>query len=73
MPFNIGLQIQEQNRTRERIQSHTEKMNIEKKHRRLHAAEEQARVRAETKNYKYNRFLQQQEKFQEGMLVDIKV
>lgn len=73
MPFNLGYQIKDQVQSRERIETHIEKQNLEREHRRLHAAQEKAEVRAEINTYKYDRFLQQQEKFQEGMLVDIKV
>lgn len=73
MPFNVQSDIHQQTRTRERIENHFEKQTIEKKHRQVHSAEEAAKIRTETNNYRYDRFLKQQEKIQEGLHVNIEV
>lgn len=69
----LNSDIHQQTRTRERIESHFEKQTIEKEHRQIHLAEEAAKIRTETNNYRYDRFLKQQEKIQEGLHVNIEV
>jgi hypothetical protein len=73
MPFNVQSDIHQQTRARQRIESHFEKQTIEKEHRRVHSAENAAQIRTETNNYRYDRFLRQQEKIQEGIHVNFEV
>lgn len=73
MPFDVVQQVQEQVRIREKIESHLEKQNLEKKHTQVHSEQSQAQIRAETNAYRYNRFLEVQERVEQGKIIDIEV
>ena len=70
---NFMQQVQDQLRIREKIESNLQTQNIQKRHSQIHAEEAQAQIRAETNAYKYDKFVEVQERVEQGKIVDIKV